>query len=184
MLASLARNWWVLFLNGLGAIVFGITAFAWPSVVLWTLIVFFGIYCIVDGVTSVMASLSKDDAGANWLMMLFSGILSIAAGVVAMAWPQITGFYLLMLIAAWAIVKGVLEIIAAIKLRKVIKNEWVLIAAGLISICAGAAMMARPAGGALAVIWLIGTMAVVRGVLVLGLSLRLRRLEKTIIGSS
>lgn len=178
MLLSLARNWWILLLNGLCAILFGVLAFAWPGLVLDTLIILFGVYCVADGVTAVMASFTKDERGQSWLMMLLGGLLSIASGVVAFAWPGLTAFILLIMMGAWAILRGVFEIIAAVHLRKVLQNEWLLAIAGLISILFGIAILARPNLGALAVVWMIGSLAIAKGVLLAMLAFRLRGLDQ------
>jgi uncharacterized membrane protein HdeD (DUF308 family) len=176
MLTMLARKWWVLLINGIGAILFGLMAFAWPGITLLTLVILYGIYCIVDGVTALMEASARDKEGKGWGRMLFVGIVSIAVGIGAFIWPGITTAALLVIIAIWAIVRGVLEIIAAIELRKVIHNEWLLIVAGVMSILFGAALLARPAAGALAMVWLIGAFAIAHGLLRIALAFKLRSL--------
>ena len=171
---AMARKWWILMLNGLCAIAFGVMAFVWPGLGLLTLIILFGVYCIADGITAVGASLARSGDGRSWALMLVAGLISIAAGTVAFARPGLTAYALLILIAVWAMLRGVFEIVAAIELRKLIRNEWFLILAGAVSILFGAVLIARPGAGALAVIWLIGAAAIARGVLLEILSLRLR----------
>lgn len=180
MLVSLVRNWWILLLNGLCAIAFSVIAFAWPSAVLWTLVILFGAYCLADGVTSIMVSFTKDDQGRNWGVMLIGGLLSVGAGLITIFWPGLTSYLLLMLIAGWSIVKGIFEIVAAVHLRKFIKHEWMLISAGAVSILFGIVMIANPAESALAIVWLIALVALGRGVLLVILSLRLRGLNQTV----
>lgn len=177
MLEALTRNWWVLFVRGLAAILFGIMAFAWPGITLWVLIVLFGVYAIADGLTALYVSLSGRVAGDAWWAMLLVGLLSLVAGVVAFVWPGITAEILLMLMAVWAIARGIFEIVAAIRLRKVLENEWLLALAGVVSIVFGLMLIARPAAGLLAMIWLIGAFAVLFGIVAIMLSLKLRSLR-------
>ncbi len=174
MLTLVARKWWVLLLNGLCAIAFGLMAFAWPGVTVVALVILFGAYCLADGITAVTASLGRDEKGKSWGQMLFIGIISIAAGITAPVWPGMTAVVLLMIIAFWAIVRGFIEIIAAIELRKVIQNEWLLILAGAASVLFGVVLIARPGVGALALIWVIGVFAMLRGFLLVALAFKLR----------
>ena len=103
----------------------------------------------------------------------------VAAGVIAFMIPGITALILLLLIAAWAIVTGVFEIAAAIQMRKYIRGEWLLILAGIASIIFGVLLFINPAAGALAVVWLIGAYAIVFGILMIALSLRLHGLVRS-----
>lgn len=178
MILSLARNWWILLLNGICAILFGVLAFAWPGLVLDTLIILFGVYCIADGATSAMASFTKDDRGQNWTLMLLGGIVSILSGLLAILYPNVTAFILLIMIGAWAILRGIFEIFAAIHLRKHLKNEWLLVIAGALSILFGLAIVARPHLGAMAILWLIASMAIAKGALLVILAFRLRGLDQ------
>lgn len=177
MLISLARNWWILLLNGICAILFGVLASVWPGLVLDTLIILFGVYCIADGATAVMASFTKDDRGQSWRVMLLGGLLSIASGLIAMLYPGVTALVLLIIMGVWAILRGVFEIIAAIHLRKYLKHEWLLGIAGAISILFGAAIVSRPWLGALAIIWILASMAIAKGALLVLLSFRLRGID-------
>src|SRR5262245_17492647 len=116
MLAGIARQWWVLLLNGLCSILFGVMAFAWPGLTLFTLVLMFGFYCLADGITALMASFATRSAsGQFWWQMFLVGLLSIAAGLSALSYPGATAVVLLVMIAAWAIVRGIAEIVAAIE---------------------------------------------------------------------
>ncbi|WP_165252794.1 HdeD family acid-resistance protein [Paludisphaera soli] len=180
---TLARNWWALALRGLFAVLFGVLAFAWPGITLGALVVLFGTYSLVDGVLALVAVLSGRTEGMPWWAMLLEGFVGIAAGFVTFLWPGITALALLCVIAAWAIVTGFFQVIAAIRLRKEIRGEWLLVVSGLLSIAFGVILLVDPAAGALAVVWLIGTYAVAAGVLLIVLGFRLRsRLHRGSLG--
>lgn len=171
----LAHNWWAIALRGVAAIIFGILAFALPGVTLAVLVLLFGAYALVDGIFNVIAAVSGRSGAQSWWMLLLEGLVSVAAGLVAFFMPGLTALTLVYVIAAWAIITGVLEIIAAIRLRKVISNEWWLVLSGVVSIVFGGLIAAYPGAGALALIFWIGAYAVVFGVFLLALAFRLRR---------
>jgi uncharacterized membrane protein HdeD (DUF308 family) len=176
MLLAIARNWWVLLLRGICAILFGLLAWTWPGLTLAVLILLYGAYAFVDGVAAIAigAAARRHADGRVWWEMILVGILGVCAGIVAVLWPGLTAFALLMVIAAWAIVRGVFEIAAAVRLRKLIDNEWALIAGGVLSILFGVVLFLRPGPGALALIWVIGLFAVIYGVFAIALALQLR----------
>ena len=169
LVRAFARNWWVLLLRGLIAILFGIMAFAWPGLTLVTLVLLYGAYALIDGLTALWVGAS----GRAWGLVLL-GLLGIFVGFYTFLYPGVTTVALLYFIAAWAIVRGIFEIITAIQLRKEIRNEWMLIIGGVISIIFGAVLIFNPAAGALAMVWLIGTYALIFGIVMIALALRLR----------
>jgi len=177
MLYILARNWWAIALRGLFAVLFGIAAFVWPGLTLAALVILWGAYALVDGIFNLVAALRAAQKKMTWWPLVLEGILGIAAGVVAFLWPGITALALLYLIAAWAILTGIVEIIAAVRLRHAISGEWMLGLAGLLSIVFGVILIAAPGAGALAVIWMIGAYAVVFGIVLIALGFRLRGLQ-------
>jgi uncharacterized membrane protein HdeD (DUF308 family) len=179
VLAQLARNWWVLALRGLFAVIFGCLAFVWPSITLTVLVLFFGAYALVDGAFAIVAALSGRGEHERWWVLLLEGLAGIAAGIMTFFWPAITEVVLLLLIAAWAIATGLVEIIAAIRLRKELEGEWLLIVSGVVSLVFGVFLFARPGPGALAVVWVIGAYAGIFGVLLIGLAFRLRSWGET-----
>ena len=172
VIGDLPRHWWVVGLRGLAAITFGIMAFIWPGITLSVLVLLFGAYAIVDGVLALYAAARS--GGQNVWAPLLEGVLGIIAGIVAFVWPGLTALTLVYIIAAWAIVTGVLELIAAVRLRNVISNEWTLGFAGVLSVVFGVLLFAQPGAGALAVVWIIGAYAVIFGIALLALAWRLR----------
>jgi uncharacterized membrane protein HdeD (DUF308 family) len=170
----LSHNWWLVLLRGLAAILFGALAFLWPGLTLVMLVILFGTYAIVDGVIALaQAFRSPPPAPRAWLVI--TGLVGLAAGIATFAYPGLTAVMLLVFTAVWFIVRGVTEMVGAIQLRREIKNEWLLILSGLISVLFGIIMLASPGAGALALVWMIATTAVVSGGLLIGLSLQLRR---------
>lgn len=166
---AFAKNWWVLLIRGLLAALFGIMAFAWPGLTLLMLVLIYGAYAFIDGLTAIWVGA----ACRAWALLIF-GILGVIVGIYTFFYPGITTIALLYLIAAWAIVRGIFEIVTAIQLRKAISNEWTLIIGGIISIVFGGVLLARPTAGALAVVWIIGFYAVLFGLLMIGLAFRVR----------
>jgi|SRR5258708_5532317 uncharacterized membrane protein HdeD (DUF308 family) len=172
--SALTRDWWLVLLRGIVAILFGLMAFIWPGITLIVLVFLFGIYAIVDGLLSFAEAFSAGKRGQSWIWPVIVGIVGIAAGILAFAWPHLTALVLLYIIAIWAIVTGVAEFIAGIMLRHEISNEWLLMLGGVISVLFGVLVFARPGAGALAIVWLIGFYAIVLGVERIGLAFRLR----------
>ncbi|WP_406694858.1 HdeD family acid-resistance protein [Singulisphaera sp. Ch08] len=174
-MVDLSRNWWALMLRGLVAILFGIAAIAWPGITLASLILLYGAFALVGGLFTIAAAIAGRPRGEQpWWAMLIDGLLGVAVGIVAFAWPGITALALLYLIAFWAVFTGVLEIIAAVRLRKEIEGEWLLAISGLLSVLFGMALIVRPMTGALAVVWLIGAYSIAFGVLQIVLGFRMR----------
>jgi uncharacterized membrane protein HdeD (DUF308 family) len=174
MAHALAKNWWMLLLRGIAAIIFGLLALAWPGMTLLTLILFYGAYVLVDGVLAIVAAITGGAPMPRWWLAIV-GLLGIAAGLLTFLMPGLTAILLLYFIAGWAIATGVLQIIGAIRLRKEIDNEWLLILGGIVSVLFGAVMMAAPGAGALALITVIGIYTVIIGVLLVALSFRLKK---------
>jgi uncharacterized membrane protein HdeD (DUF308 family) len=174
MLHALARNWWLILLRGVCAILFGVLTFVWPGVTLLTLVLLYGAYAFVDGVLALWAALVVGKTDARWWLLVI-GLLGIAVGLVTVLMPGITALILLLFIAAWAIVIGVMQIIGAIRLRKEIDNEWMLIASGVLSVLFGVILVVQPGAGALGLLFVIGVYAVIYGVMLVSLALRLRK---------
>jgi uncharacterized membrane protein HdeD (DUF308 family) len=180
VVGKLAQNWWLLLLRGLAAIAFGVIAFFWPGITLVALTYLWGAYALVDGVIAIGAAFntSGGDVGARWWLGL-SGVISILAGIAAFAYTGMTTLVLLMFIAIWAIIIGLVQIWGAIELRKILDDAWLLGLTGAIAIVFGVILIAKPGAGALALVWTIGWYAIVFGSLYIALAFRLRTFKRT-----
>ena len=164
-----AGHWWILLVRGLAAMLFGVLAFVWPGLTLASLVLLYGAYCLVDGIIELTGGF-----GGGFWQALILGVVSIFAGIATFVYPGLTAMVLLFLIAAWAVVRGIFEIIVAIEYRKVIEGEWMLIGAGLLSIAFVVFLFLYPGAGALSVVWLLGIYAFVFGALLTALSFRVK----------
>ena len=176
MLKQLTHNWWAVLLRGVVAILFGAIALVWPGLTLEVLVLFFGAYVLVDGVFAIIAALTHRLGHDRWWVLLLEGLVGIAAGIITFFLPGVATLALIYIIALWAIVTGVLEIIAGIGLRKEIQGEWLLAISGIVSLGLGVLLLVFPSAGEVTIIWLIGVYAILFGLMLLGLGLRLRRL--------
>jgi uncharacterized membrane protein HdeD (DUF308 family) len=174
VLETLKTSWWLLVLRGVAAVLFGVLAFAWPGLTAGVLVILFGAYSLVNGFFTLGLAMRapKGTPGIGTLVLL--GIIGVAAGVVTFFYPGITAISLLSVIAAWAILTGILEIAAAIKLRQQLSNEWMLILSGVLSVAFGVLVIAMPNAGALSIIWLIGFYAILFGVMMLTLAIKVK----------
>jgi uncharacterized membrane protein HdeD (DUF308 family) len=179
MATDLARNWWVLALRGVAGILFGIGAFVWPGATLAALILVFGAYVFVDGIFALIAGIGMRRQLSLWWLVVLEGVAGIILGVLTFRSPDTTALVLLTFIAAWSIVTGIFEIATAVRLRKMIANEWLLILSGIVSIIFGALLIAQPGAGAISIVWLLGAYALLFGILTLMLALRVRGMRNT-----
>jgi uncharacterized membrane protein HdeD (DUF308 family) len=176
MIETLRRHWWVSVIRGLAAIVFGVIAFAYPGLTLATLVLLFGAWVLIDGVFRVAGAIAGRPSDPEWGFHLIVGIIGIIIGFLTFRAPLITALALIIYIAAWALMIGAVEIALAIKLRREIKGEWFLILMGLASILFAVLLLWNPAPGALALVWLIASYAIVFGILGVIFGFRLRSL--------
>jgi uncharacterized membrane protein HdeD (DUF308 family) len=178
MTFALARNWWSLVIRGILGIVVGVMTFLWPGITLLALVFLFAGYALVDGVMSLAGAVHAAQAHERWAALLIEGLLGIAAAVVTIVWPAITALSLVFVIAAWAILTGVAEVVAAVRLRKYVSGEWLLALAGIASVIFGVLVAAVPLAGALVIAIWFGAYALVFGVMLLVLGFRLRTWER------
>jgi uncharacterized membrane protein HdeD (DUF308 family) len=177
MIRALALNWWAMALRGIVAVIFGLIAFFMPVATLYALTILFGAYALIDGIVSLGAAIHSARHGEHWWALLFEGLVGLGAAIVTMLWPLLTLVVLIYIIACWAMVTGILEIAAAIRLRRIISGEWMLVLTGIASIVFGVILFGAPGPGAVVIAWWIGAYVFVFGLLMLGLAFRLRRLS-------
>jgi uncharacterized membrane protein HdeD (DUF308 family) len=174
MALSLARNWWALALRGVAAIVFGILALFWPPGAIVALVAVFGAYALIDGILNLVAAVRAGRSGQRWGALVFEGVVSLLVGIITLFFPGVTALALVLFVAAWSLVTGVAEVVAAIKLRRMIEGEWLLALTGVLSIAFGVLLFISPLIGAIAIAIWIGAYSLVFGALLVGLSLRLK----------
>jgi len=170
----LKRGWWRVLLRGLAAIALGVLAFVRPDIALASLVYAFGIYFLVDGGLAAWTAIEGRKLSEYWWVLLLGGLAGIGAGILTFIYPGMTALVLLFYVAAFAIVRGALEIAAGIRLRKEIEGEWMLVLSGLLSVAFGVILMARPGPGIQSILWLLGGFAVVYGILLLVLAFKVR----------
>lgn len=174
MIQMLARNWWAIAIRGACAVVFGLLALFMPGVTLEVLIIIFGAYAIVDGVFAIVAAVRAAERHERWSALVAEGVVGIITGLIAWFAPAVAALGFLYLFAAWALITGIMEITAAIELRRHMPGEWLLILQGVLSIALGVLLAAFPGPGLITLVWWIGIYAIVFGVLLIALAFRLR----------
>lgn len=184
MLADiLSRYWWMTLLRGLFWILFGIILFARPGISLLSLTLALGVILFIDGVIEVTNALSGRKENDDWWVLLLVGLAGIGVGLLTFYNPQATALAVVFYVAIWAIATGLLEIVAAVRLRRQIEGEMWLGLAGIASVVFGVLLVARPGAGALTILWLIGAYAIAFGVMLVLLAFRVRRGVKRIAGA-
>lgn len=172
---SLLQSWWLLAVRGLVALLFGAAAILWPAITLVTLAALFAAFGLLAGALWMFGAIRSRHADRRWWLMLLLGAFSVAAGAVAALYPGLTAVALVLLVGANALVSGVLEIVLALRLRKVIRGELLLILSGAVSVAFGVIVLLFPLGaGALALAWMVGLYAMLTGAMLIALSLQVR----------
>jgi uncharacterized membrane protein HdeD (DUF308 family) len=170
------RSWWVPALRGIVGILFGLLALMWPGLTLLTLVALFAAYALIGGIASVVGAIQHRRVDEDWWLPMLLGLVSIGAAVVALSNPVLTTLVLVMVIGANALVTGVLDIVAAARVRKEVKDEWLLALAGIASVLFGALVFLYPLAGAIALVWMVSVYAIISGALLLSLGIRARSL--------
>ena len=169
---TMSEHWWVVLLRGVLAILFGLLAFAWPGLTAVILVTIWGVYALFDGIVGIIAGIK-----GKWTSLVVLGLLGIAAGIVALLWPGLTAISLLWVLAIWIIVAGSMQIGAAIRLRKEVQGEWMWILSGVLMVGLGMLFFLNPGAGILSVTWLVASMAIVWGILLVLLAFKLKGLR-------
>lgn len=177
MVERIARGWWVLAIRGGLAVLFGILALVVPGAALTALVTLFGAYALVDGIFALLTAARFTHTDERWGLLILEGVVGVVAGIVTFVHPAATAVALIYLVAIWAILTGVLEIAAALRLRKIIAGEWALGALGVVSLLLGIGLLADPGAGLVVLAMIIGIYALIFGLGLLSLAWRLRRLD-------
>ncbi|MBP7370808.1 MAG: HdeD family acid-resistance protein [Arenimonas sp.] len=176
LVKALSKSWWLIFLRGIIAIAFGVLLITKPDTSLAGLILFFGIYTLIDGLFSSWSAISHRNERDNWKMLLLSGLCGIAIGLITLLTPAVTLIVLLSFVAIWCIVTGLIQIITAIRLRAEIQGEWWMILSGLVSVVFGIYLLTNTSVGIQSTLWVIGFFAILFGVLLVALSFKVKSL--------
>jgi uncharacterized membrane protein HdeD (DUF308 family) len=177
---SLSRFCWTLALRGVVAILFGVLALIWPHLTLLVLVALFAAYALLSGAASTIGAIKSRKNDEDWWMLLMLGLVGLGAGVVAVVHPALTALVLVLVMGANAMITGVLDIALAVRLRKFIRGEWLLILSGILSIAFGVLVFLYPDTGALTLVWLISAYALITGVLLLALAFYLRQRTRNV----
>jgi len=178
MHAVLARNWWAFAIRGALGIIFGIIAFAWPGVALFSFVILFAAYAIADGVFAIVAAVRAAGRHERWTLFLAEGLVGIVAGGLAFLWPPVAVLVFVILVAAWALLTGALMLAASFRLGAEHGRWWIALG-GIASLVYGVLLAIAPMLGALVLTWWIGAYALVFGVAMLVAAFRLRAHIKT-----
>lgn len=162
-----SRILWWLALRGMLAILFGIVAFFYTGQTLLALVYVFGVFAVLSGIATIVVAVRAGEAHQRWGWLAASGIVGVAAGVVALVWPGVTALAFVYLIAAWAIISGVAEIAFALAQPVTLVHSWLAGLSGALSVAFGVLVSRWPRSGAIALTWLIGVYAIVYGVMLL-----------------
>jgi uncharacterized membrane protein HdeD (DUF308 family) len=171
------RHGWSVALRGVIAVVFGVLAILWPGISLAVILLLFGIYAIVDGILCIVAVITTPEARSRWWALVAVGLVGIAAGIITFVYPGITILGLLAIIAAWALVTGVFELVLAALGPSVMEHKWLWAVSGILSVIFAILLFRYPVAGLLAVVWMIGLYAIMFGVTLISLGLQVSRVE-------
>lgn len=173
------RYWWLVVIRGVLAIIFGLIALLSPGIALLAIIFVFAAYAIVDGIVALVVGFQEHNRNNRWWLLVLEGVAGIIVGILAFSWPGITSLVLLYLVAWWAIITGIMEIVAAFMLRDAISREWLLALAGILSIIFGILLIVNPGRGLLSLLWLVGIYAIIFGIVLIVRGFQLRSRTST-----
>jgi uncharacterized membrane protein HdeD (DUF308 family) len=168
-----------LLLRGILGVLVGLAALLWPGITLTALVIVFGVYALLDGVANLMIGYSRSRIHERAWPFVVHGLVGVGVAVLTVVYPVLTAFTLVMIIAAWAIAVGVMQILAAIRFRHAITGEWLLGLSGALSIVFGVVVFAFPGAGALAIAWTFGAFGAAIGIVLIALAIRQRSAAPT-----
>lgn len=171
--SALARNWWVLVLRGVLGILFGLAAFFLPGVTIASLVLLFAAYAAVDGIFAIVAGVRAASRQERWGWLIFEGIVNLGAAAAAFFYPILTVLAFVIFSAAWAVVSGIALLVATFRLP-VAHGRWLMGLGAVVSILWGVLLFLAPLPGLLVMTWWLGGYALVFGVMLILLGIRLR----------
>jgi len=169
----LAQNWRAVALRGVFAILFGLVALFVPGTTILSLVLFFSAYMLVDGLFAIVAAVRAANRHERWGLLVLEGVADIATGVLAFLWPGLTVGALVLILAVWSLVTGLLMVVAALKLDRAYGRGW-LVLSGILSVLFGIALVIAPIVGAVVLTWWLGAYAIAFGAVLLVLAFKLR----------
>ena len=172
----MVSKWWVQLVRGIITAIFGLIAICMPMFTVGALVTLFGIFVLIFGLVAIIASIAGRKE--NWWVLLIEGLVAIIIGIVTFVYPGITLTILFMIVAIWALITGILELVAAFKLHDVLPGDWMLVLAGILSILFGLVVFLWFNVAVLALILLLGFYTLFFGVILIVLSFRLKSLQK------
>ncbi|QDS94120.1 acid-resistance membrane protein [Roseimaritima multifibrata] len=179
--SRLSRIWWLFATRGVFALLFGLAAIFWPGMTISILVAVFGAFVLLDGLMMLAVGIQSRQTNPRWSSLALQGVLNVAIGLVAFFAPIATAMAVVILIASWAIVMGVLEIFIAIRMRRTIQHEWLLVVGGVISILLGGSLFMAPGAGILVMAWIIGGFSILSGFVLLSIAMRLKKVKSTVL---
>lgn len=172
-----SRSWWVFLVGGMASVIFGILAFANPGIALMVLAMFFAAFILIDGAVNAWGALQNRDKD-GWIALLIFGALGIFFGAYALAVPPLSMIALIYVIAFFALASGLNSLFLGWKVRKEITTEWILYASGALSVLFALVILFRPGVGGIAIAYVVGTWAVVVGLLRIYFAFFVRNLQR------
>ena len=151
-------HWWILLIDGILTVLFGIAAIVWPRLTLLVLVYLFGAYALVDGIFTIVASFQVRRVSSEWWWTLIGGIAGVILGLLVFFWPGVTSLVMFYLIAAWAFLTGIFGMVAGL-----LSRSWLLVLGGILLVILGIIFFAHPVAGILSILWLLGVFAIVIG---------------------
>lgn len=171
LIEAIVERWWIPVTRGALALLLGLAAFAWPGAALSSVLVGWAAFAIIDGALAVLIGLSR-----SWTMVAI-GVITIAAGLFALAQPRIVLSILVFVIACWAVVRGLIDVAEALAVRRELPHEWLMLINGVVTLLFGIWILAVPTAGARAIVWLAGAYSLIHGILLLCVGWRVRRID-------
>ena len=178
MLDLFARNWWIYVVRGALALIFGMYAWFMPGLAMKVLLMFFGIFVLLEGLFAIIGSIAGRKYSEVWWLVLMEGIAGLVLGLLTLTRPEFVATLIVIFVAAWAIWGGLFRIIAAVRLRKHIEGEWLLIFGGIVSMLFGLMLLKHTGAGIVAISWMIAFFASMFGVLLISFGIKVRKFQK------